>query len=142
MVGHWTSKLFEYFEAEQKRLQCTLEGGPCMVIGFKAPFALFRAIIDFFTLKDPPRKYERLSKTVDRVRKTSAILTSGSAAAAARRESRKESMQQQQQQQQHQRTSVVSIEVSSVAASSGGAGAMSSEAGETIRMQKWEINVH
>ena len=27
VVGHWTRKLYEYFEAEQKRLQCTMEGG-------------------------------------------------------------------------------------------------------------------
>merc|ERR550539_80472 len=29
VVGHWTRKLYEYFEAEQKRLQCTMEGGVC-----------------------------------------------------------------------------------------------------------------
>ena len=27
VVGHWTRKLYEYFEAEQKRLQCTMDGG-------------------------------------------------------------------------------------------------------------------
>jgi len=32
VVGHWTSKLYEYFEAEQKRLQFTMEGGICAVI--------------------------------------------------------------------------------------------------------------
>lgn len=31
VVGHWTSKLYEYFEAEQERLQCTLQGGVCQV---------------------------------------------------------------------------------------------------------------
>ena len=30
VVGHWTSKLYEYFEAEQKRLECTLNGGRCV----------------------------------------------------------------------------------------------------------------
>ena len=29
VVGHWTNKLYEYFEAEQKRLQCKLQGGSC-----------------------------------------------------------------------------------------------------------------
>ncbi len=31
VVGHWTNKLYEYFEAEQKRLQCTLNGEECQV---------------------------------------------------------------------------------------------------------------
>lgn len=31
VVGHWTRKLYEYFEAEQKRLQCTMEGGNKLV---------------------------------------------------------------------------------------------------------------
>ena len=26
VVGHWTSKLYEYFEAEQKRLEFTMNG--------------------------------------------------------------------------------------------------------------------
>lgn len=31
VVGHWTSKLYEYFEAEQKRLECAMHGGKCEV---------------------------------------------------------------------------------------------------------------
>ena len=39
--------------------------------------------------KDPPRKYERLSKTVERVRKTSAILVSAEQRKRSRWENRK-----------------------------------------------------
>ncbi len=71
VVGHWTNKLYEYFEAEQKRLQCTLEGGIC---------------------PDPVEsKYESFHKTMraarERARKTSAMLTSGGAGSRSRRES-------------------------------------------------------
>jgi hypothetical protein len=64
VVGHWTNKLYEYFEAEQKRLQCTLQGGVCA---------------------EPESKYESFHKTMlaarERARKTSIL--GGSAAASA-----------------------------------------------------------
>lgn len=31
VVGHWTARLYEYFEAEQKRLECTMQGEKCEV---------------------------------------------------------------------------------------------------------------
>ena len=54
VVGHWTNKLYEYFEAEQKRLQCKLKGGNCA---------------------EPESKYESFQRTMmaarERARKTS-----------------------------------------------------------------------
>ena len=54
VVGHWTGKLYEYFEAEQRRLQCTLQGGNCT---------------------EPESKYESFHRTMmsarERARKTS-----------------------------------------------------------------------
>ena len=35
VVGHWTSKLFEYFEEEQKRLECAINGGVCQVCSLR-----------------------------------------------------------------------------------------------------------
>ena len=71
VVGHWTNKLYEYFEAEQKRLQCTLKGGEC---------------------PEPQSKYESFHKTMmaarDRARKTSSFL-SGSARSSMRKTSAK-----------------------------------------------------
>ena len=59
VVGHWTNKLYEYFEAEQRRLQCTLEGGVCS--------------------EPVESKYESFHKTMkaarERARKTSMALT-------------------------------------------------------------------
>ncbi len=31
VVGQWTKKLFEYFESEQRRLECTMQGEFCQV---------------------------------------------------------------------------------------------------------------
>jgi len=54
VVGHWTNKLYEYFEAEQKRLQCKLKGGNCA---------------------EPESRYESFHRTMmaarDRARRTS-----------------------------------------------------------------------
>ncbi|TRY74386.1 hypothetical protein TCAL_04607 [Tigriopus californicus] len=73
VVGHWTSKLYEYFEAEQKRLECAMHGGKC---------------------EEPITKFERFQQTVtaakERARKTSVILTGGGQRRESRRESRRE----------------------------------------------------
>lgn len=72
VVGHWTNKLYEYFEAEQKRLQCTLQGGVCA---------------------EPETKLEKVQKTIvaakERARKTSMTIL-GTATGPSRRESRQE----------------------------------------------------
>eukprot|EP00095_Tigriopus_kingsejongensis_P006523 maker-scaffold172_size289735-snap-gene-1.32 protein:Tk06523 transcript:maker-scaffold172_size289735-snap-gene-1.32-mRNA-1 annotation:"nadph oxidase" len=73
VVGHWTSKLFEYFEAEQKRLAYAMQGATC---------------------QEPISKFERFQQTVtaakERARKTSVILTGSSQRRESRRESRRE----------------------------------------------------
>ena len=60
VVGHWTSKLYEYFEAEQKRLEFTMNGE---------------------TPEEPTTKYERIQRTVnlakERARKTSVTIMGG-----------------------------------------------------------------
>ena len=65
VVGHWTNKLYEYFEAEQKRLQCKLQGGPC---------------------EEPESKYESFHRTMmaarEKVRKASTASRKSSAAIA------------------------------------------------------------
>ena len=109
VVGHWTSKLYEYFEQEQKRLQCTMEGGVCQVReSGKMNTVTKNAGDTLHVIQEPETKLERLQKTVniakERVRKTSVTILGGqqpnadaaaAAAAAARRQSRKESVHQQ-----------------------------------------------
>ena len=60
VVGHWTNKLYEYFEAEQKRLQCKLKGGNCA---------------------EPESRYESFHRTMmaarERARRTSISILGG-----------------------------------------------------------------
>ena len=78
VVGHWTNKLYEYFEAEQKRLQCQLKGGT--------------------NCNEPESKYESFHRTMisarDRARRASVGLLgpgSGPGVGTSRHENRKTS---------------------------------------------------
>lgn len=70
VVGQWTNKLYEYFEAEQKRLQCKLKGGNCA---------------------EPESRYESFHRTMmaarERARRTSIVLLGGEQRKHSRRAS-------------------------------------------------------
>ena len=72
VVGHWTNKLYEYFEAEQKRLQCKLQGGPCDEPGSK--YESFHR-----TMMAAREKVRKASTATNSERKKSSVSLSGSA---------------------------------------------------------------
>ncbi len=67
VVGHWTNKLYEYFESEQKRLQAVVEGTPGPLIQSKhGRFYLAMTRIWKRISKATARKESALSDTANR----------------------------------------------------------------------------